>query len=221
MAVKISDGTASAASALRGRRRRRAVPAGVPPHDLQIVMAPPLSETTALNHKEQIMIVGKVFIINCTLQELPVRINRGNPVVLTPGHLRLNDHYRGDKLAATPAIDLRGESPEREPARKELAVKHEPKKALSRLDESLEIVCPFITEGPGWLGVSRAPEARQDQFGPTNTLEVMVPGETATYESILIPFSNWPLIVDLQLFVYYSAAILSADGLVVWSSASA
>jgi hypothetical protein len=172
------------------------------------------------------MIVGKVFIINCTRQELPVRINRGNPVMLTPGHLRLNDPYRGEKVSATPAIDLRseggelGEGAEREPARKELAVKHEGKKALTRLDDSLEVIGPSISFGPGWLGVSRAPESRQDQFGPANTVEVLVPGANITYDSIQIPFNNWPLIVDLQLFVYYSAAILSADGLVVWSSSA-
>lgn len=163
------------------------------------------------------MIVGKVYVINCTAQELPIRINRGNPQLLTPARLRLIQNRKG-KGASKGNIEFPDEAEE---IPEKAVPKLEPsRKALTRIEDPIEIVAPEVIAGPGWLAVSRSPETRQDLFGPVNSMEVLVPGRHALYESVDIAFDRWPIIQDLQLFIYYTAAILSAEGQIVWSSAA-
>jgi hypothetical protein len=78
----------------------------------------------------------------------------------------------------------------------------------------------------GVLKVPRtsAPAPGQAAFGSgsganANTMEVTAPGQDTPYENIVIDATRFPLNENMQMYLFYSAAVLCMDGIVVWGSA--
>jgi hypothetical protein len=81
------------------------------------------------------------------------------------------------------------------------------------------------------LGVLRVPRSSTPAPGGpefasgsgqnANTMEVSAPGQDVVYRGIAIDPRMYPLNRSLQMYVFYSAAILCFDGIVVWGSADA
>jgi hypothetical protein len=79
---------------------------------------------------------------------------------------------------------------------------------------------------PGVLKVPRssAPSPGAAVFGSglganANTMEVTAPGQDILYKGIAIDPHLYPLNQNLQMYVFYSAAVLCKDGVVIWGSA--
>jgi hypothetical protein len=77
----------------------------------------------------------------------------------------------------------------------------------------------------GVLKVARssAPAPGNASFGSgsgsnANTMEVTAPGQDVVYHNIVIDPGKYPLNNNLQMYVFYSAAILCQDGLAIWGS---
>jgi hypothetical protein len=74
---------------------------------------------------------------------------------------------------------------------------------------------------PGVLKVARStdPQPGTAVFGTSNTMEVQSPGQDTVYKDIQIKPSAYPLNQDLEMYLFYSAAVLCREGQVVWGEA--
>lgn len=70
----------------------------------------------------------------------------------------------------------------------------------------------------GSIPVKRSPNSRECRFGELNTMEVSSAGQTSLFEGITIPNRVIALNKSLQMFVFYTAAVLSFDGKVLWAA---
>ena len=70
----------------------------------------------------------------------------------------------------------------------------------------------------GGLPIKRSPSNRECRFGELNTMRVCSGGQTSEFTDITIPNRIIALNKNLQMYIFYTAAVLSFDGKVLWAA---
>ena len=157
-----------------------------------------VSEYQVPKHKSEVekRMAGIVKIINCTDQDLTIVVNEGDELMLTSGIINqiFPDGPSADQTVILENLQHRNQSKAQE---------------IEKLEG--------ITSGPGWLYVERSADTKNNFFGESNKLTIKVPGQKDfNVDELAIPPLSTALNKNLDMLVFYTGAVLSYDGRVIW-----